>query len=151
MCHTLRCDNNLQCDTCAAVLSQTTEMFMAFLISTVALSLLLYTAAYAQSEPVVDIPTRPSVTQRFLFSAPANAKAAVILFAGGHGGLQIFPSGKLNWGGNNFVVRNRSLFAERPSRCEHRCSFGPAKQPLPRRISTKARACRRREGGHRLD
>lgn len=85
---------------------------MLFLISTIALSLLLDAAAYAQSERVVDLPTRPSVTQRFLFSAPTNAKAAVILFAGGHGGIQIFPGGKLNWGRNNFVVRNRSLFAE---------------------------------------
>ena len=100
---------------------------MAFLISTVALSLLLYTAAYAQSEPVVDIPTRPSVTQRFLFSTPDNAKAAVILFAGGHGGLQIFPSGKLRWGGNNFVVRNPVIVRRTGlGRCDHRCSFGPA-------------------------
>src|SRR5512145_2395568 len=37
----------------------------------------------AQSERVVDIPTRPNVTQRFLFSSPNNAKAAVILVAGG--------------------------------------------------------------------
>ena len=85
---------------------------MLLLIPTLGLSLLLGAAAYAQSERVLDIPTRPSVTQRFLFSAPTNAKAAVILFAGGHGGIQIFPSGKLNWGRNNFVVRNRSLFAE---------------------------------------
>jgi alpha/beta superfamily hydrolase len=62
---------------------------------------------------VVDIPTRPNVTQRFLFSSPRDAKAAVILFAGGHGGLQIASSGKLAWGANNFVVRNRGRFAER--------------------------------------
>ena len=67
----------------------------------------------AQSERVVDIPTRPNVTQRFLFSSPNNAKAAVILVAGGHGGLQILPSGKVRWGANNFVVRNRHLFANR--------------------------------------
>jgi hypothetical protein len=67
----------------------------------------------AQSERVVDIPIRPNVTQRFLFSSPSNAKAAVILMAGGHGGLQILPSGKVRWGANNFVVRNRGLFAER--------------------------------------
>lgn len=75
--------------------------------------LLGFDDAHSQSERVVDIPSRPGVTQRFLFSSPNNAKAAVILFAGGHGGLQIFPSGKLGWGGNNFVVRNRRLFAER--------------------------------------
>ena len=69
--------------------------------------------ADAQSERVVDIPTRSNVTQRFLFSSPSNAKAAVILIAGGHGGLQIFPSGKIKWGSENFVVRNRQLFAQR--------------------------------------
>ena len=74
---------------------------------------LVCSGAYAQSERVVDIPTRSNVTQRFLFSSPANAKAAVILIAGGHGGLQIAPSGKIRWGANNFVVRNRGLFAER--------------------------------------
>lgn len=68
---------------------------------------------HAQSERVVDIPTRAGVTQRVLFSAPSNAKAAVILLAGGHGGLQIAPSGKIGWGVNNFVVRNRGLFAQR--------------------------------------
>jgi dienelactone hydrolase len=85
---------------------------LSLFVSIVAVSLLACTAAYAQPERVVDLPTRPGVTQRFLFSASSNAKAAVILFAGGHGGLQILPTGKLGWGRNNFVVRNRSLFAE---------------------------------------
>jgi len=75
--------------------------------------LLIISSVYAQSERVVDIPTRTNVTQRLLFSSPSNAKAAVILIAGGHGGLQILPSGKLKWGANNFVVRNRGLFAQR--------------------------------------
>jgi hypothetical protein len=83
-----------------------------FLSSVVSVSLLSYTAAYTQPERVVDIPIRPAVTQRFLFSASMNAKAAVILFAGGHGGMQIFPSGKFSWGRRNFLVRNRSLFAD---------------------------------------
>ena len=86
---------------------------MVCLLLSVALGFLLVgSGAYAQSERVVDIPTRPNVTQRFLFSSPANAKAAVILIAGGHGGLQIFPGGKISWGANNFVVRNRRLFAD---------------------------------------
>src|SRR5688572_26180765 len=87
---------------------------MVCLLLSMALGLsLVGSGAYAQSERVVDIPTRPNVTQRFLFSSPANAKAAVILIAGGHGGLQIFPGGKIGWGANNFVVRNRRLFADR--------------------------------------
>jgi hypothetical protein len=44
---------------------------------------LIGTRADAQSERVVDIPTRSNVTQRFLFSSSSNAKAALILIAGG--------------------------------------------------------------------
>ncbi|WP_395070040.1 alpha/beta hydrolase [Paraburkholderia silvatlantica] len=67
--------------------------------------------AHAQSAPkVVDIPTRPGVTQRFLFIAPAAPKAVAILYAGGHGGLQLDPQGNFGWGANNFLVRSRMLF-----------------------------------------
>ncbi|MEM5424457.1 alpha/beta hydrolase [Paraburkholderia ferrariae] len=69
--------------------------------------------AHAQSAPkVVDIPTRPGVTQRFLFIAPAAPKAAAILYAGGHGGLQLDPQGNFGWGANNFLVRSRMLFVD---------------------------------------
>jgi dienelactone hydrolase len=64
------------------------------------------------SQKVVDIPTRPGVTQRFVYLAPESPKAAAILFAGGHGGLQIFPNGSFKWGEGNFMVRTRHLFAE---------------------------------------
>lgn len=70
-------------------------------------------AALAQSTPrVVDIPTRPGVTQRFVYIAPAQPKAAVILFAGGHGGLQIKDGGAFAWGNGNFLVRTRQQFAD---------------------------------------
>lgn len=69
-------------------------------------------AARAQvPEQVVDILTRPGVTQRFLYLAPAAPKAAVVLYAGGHGGLRIFPNGSMGWGAGNFVVRTRQDFA----------------------------------------
>jgi dienelactone hydrolase len=61
---------------------------------------------------VVDLPTRPGVTQRFLLLEPREPRAAVILFAGGHGGLQIADDGRLRWGAGNFLVRSRHLFAE---------------------------------------
>lgn len=61
---------------------------------------------------VVDIPTRPGVTQRFLYLAPASPKASVILFAGGHGGLQINAAGEPQWGGGNFLVRTRQHYAD---------------------------------------
>jgi alpha/beta superfamily hydrolase len=63
-------------------------------------------------ERVVDIPTRPGVTQRFLYLLPEKPKAAVILFAGGHGGLQIAEDGTIGWGKGNFLVRTRRLFAK---------------------------------------
>ncbi|WP_244108332.1 alpha/beta hydrolase [Burkholderia anthina] len=70
-------------------------------------------AAYAQSAPrVVDIPTRPDVTQRFLFIAPAAPKAVAILYAGGHGGLQLDASGGFGWGEGNFLVRTRMRFVD---------------------------------------
>jgi hypothetical protein len=61
---------------------------------------------------VVDIPTRPGVTQRFLYLAPERPQAAAILFAGGHGGLQLLPGGGMRWGAGNFLVRTREAFAE---------------------------------------
>jgi pimeloyl-ACP methyl ester carboxylesterase len=61
---------------------------------------------------VIDIPTRVGITQRFLYHAPPEPKAAVILYAGGHGGLQIADNGSLGWGSGNFLVRSRQLFAD---------------------------------------
>jgi len=72
-------------------------------------------AAFAQGEiaqRVVDIQTRPGVSQRMVVLAPQDPKAAVVLFAGGHGGLQVSPDGSFGWGANNFVVRTRQLFAD---------------------------------------
>jgi dienelactone hydrolase len=74
---------------------------------------LCVTHAQAQiAQRVVDLPTRPGVTQRMLVLSPQHPQAAVILFAGGHGGLQIGPSGSFDWGEGNFLVRTRRLFAE---------------------------------------
>jgi dienelactone hydrolase len=64
------------------------------------------------TEKVVDIPTRDGVTQRFLYLAPPSPKAAVVLFAGGHGGLQLQSNGAIMWGEGNFLVRTRHMFAE---------------------------------------
>ncbi len=75
---------------------------------------LAFAAALAQAQvpqKVVDIPTRAGVTQRMVVLAPKEPKAAAILFAGGHGGLQIAPDGSFGWGQGNFVVRTRELFA----------------------------------------
>jgi pimeloyl-ACP methyl ester carboxylesterase len=66
---------------------------------------------WAQTQRVVDIPTRPGVTQRMVVVESDKPKAAVVLFAGGHGGLQISSSGTFGWGAGNFLVRTRQLFA----------------------------------------
>ena len=65
------------------------------------------------SEKVIDIPTRPDVTQRFVYLTPEKPKAAVILFAGGHGGLRISPAGAFTWGQGNFLVRTRWQFVQK--------------------------------------
>ena len=61
---------------------------------------------------VIDIPTRPEITQRVLVITPPSPRAAVILFAGGHGGLQLTPDGDFGSGKGNFLVRSRQLFAD---------------------------------------
>ncbi|HEY3066436.1 MAG TPA: alpha/beta hydrolase [Methylomirabilota bacterium] len=66
----------------------------------------------AAAEQVVDVPTRAGVTERLLLLTTEQPKATVVLFAGGHGGLQIGGDGKLGWGGGNFLVRSRKLFAD---------------------------------------
>ncbi len=81
-------------------------------ITLVAVSIGFWSVAFGQvSERVVDIPTRPGVTQRFLFLTPEKPKASVILFAGGDGGLEISQNGSIRFLKDNFLVRTRQLFA----------------------------------------
>jgi hypothetical protein len=77
----------------------------------VALFALLSSGHAQTTQQVVDIPTRSGVTQRMIVLSPPEPKAAVILFAGGHGGLQVFANGSMKWGEGNFLVRTRQLFA----------------------------------------
>src|SRR4051812_14891045 len=70
-------------------------------------------ACFAQEPPkVIDIPTRPGVTQRLLVLAPAAPKAAIVLLTGGHGGMGIFPNGSMQRGEGNFLIRSRQAFAD---------------------------------------
>lgn len=69
--------------------------------------------AHAQTAPrVVDIPSRPGVTQRVLVLAPPEPKAVAILFTGGNGILQIADKGELGQGKGNFLIRSRQLFVD---------------------------------------
>lgn len=74
---------------------------------------LLFPTLGLGAERVVDIPTRPGVTQRMLVITPEHPKASVVLFAGGHGGLRIADDGTIRWGKRNFLVRTRQMFADR--------------------------------------
>ena len=79
----------------------------------VLLYLCLFAAApFAAAQKVVDVPTRPGVTQRFLLITPPSPRAAVALFAGGDGGLQIGDTGDIGGLKGNFLVRTRQLFAD---------------------------------------
>jgi len=84
---------------------------VAFGITTL-VAVLVAVAAWAQPPRVVDLPTRPGVTQRMLVLGQTDAKAALVLFAGGHGGLQLASDGGFGWGAGNFLIRSRELFAE---------------------------------------
>lgn len=82
-------------------------------IAMLATLLCMATSALAQTAPrTVDIPTRPGVMQRLLLLPVQDAKAVVVLFAGGGGLLRIAPDGAIGVGGGNFLVRSRQLFAE---------------------------------------
>lgn len=88
-------------------------MFRAVKIWACMLFISLATHAYSQiAEKVIDIPTRPGVSQRMVVLPTKNPQASVILFAGGHGGLQISPDGSFKWGEGNFLVRTRQIFAD---------------------------------------
>ena len=88
-------------------------MCAAFNRALAALAVFVASASLAQvGERVIDVPTRTGVTQRLILLEPAGAKAVVILYAGGNGGLQISREEAIGWGKGNFLVRTRQLFAE---------------------------------------
>jgi dienelactone hydrolase len=75
--------------------------------------ILLAFALFADVVPrVIDIPTRSGVSERLLILSPENPKATVVLFAGGHGGIQLSSEGKFGWGEGNFLMRTRELFVK---------------------------------------
>ncbi len=75
-------------------------------------TLLIPISAHAQSTRTVDLPTRSGVTQRIMVITPDKPKAAVILFAGGDGGLTLEADGRIPRLAGNFLVRSRQLFVE---------------------------------------
>src|SRR5262245_48051101 len=70
-------------------------------------------AALAQTDQVVDVPTRPGQRMRLLVLKPAGtAEASVILLAGGHGNLRLGKTGSTGWGKGNQLVRTRAAYAQ---------------------------------------
>lgn len=76
------------------------------------LILLAFTLFADVSPRVIDIPTRSGVSERLLILSAENPKAVVVLFAGGHGGIQLSSEGKFGWGEGNFLMRTRELFVK---------------------------------------
>lgn len=76
------------------------------------LAMVLFFSIMAWCANVVDIPSRQGVSERILTLTPSNPKAVAVLFAGGHGGLQIKEDGSFGWGEGNFLIRSRELFAK---------------------------------------
>ena len=77
-----------------------------------ALLLALWIAgAAAQPVQVVDLPTRPGVTERMLVLVPAQPTATVLLLTGGSGHVAIRDDGTLPRA-ENFLVRTRELFEQ---------------------------------------
>lgn len=85
---------------------------LAGLLLATACAATLPAAAQAPASEVLDVPTRPGVTNRVLLVAPPAPRAVALLYAGGHGGLQIAADGEIRWGETNFVVRTRRQFAD---------------------------------------
>jgi pimeloyl-ACP methyl ester carboxylesterase len=67
--------------------------------------------AVAQPASLVTLQTPRGVKQRYLLITPPQPKAAVVLFAGGHGALGLKSATDMTWGKGNFLVRSRELFA----------------------------------------
>jgi hypothetical protein len=78
----------------------------------VGIALLLAAAApaSAQSESVIEVPSRGQ-SVRALMIHPANPVGSVILLAGGHGKLDLTPAGAIGWGAGNQLVRTRRSYA----------------------------------------
>lgn len=65
----------------------------------------------AAADEVMDVPTRDGVTVRLALTIPASPSAVAVLFAGGHGTLEIGDDGTIARDGNA-LIRRRQAFAD---------------------------------------
>jgi len=75
------------------------------------LAMALGFASVASAADTWELQTRPGVTQPVLVEAPSQPKAAVILFAGGNGGV-LFAGDEPTTYRANFLVRSRAEFVK---------------------------------------
>ena len=95
--------------------------------------------ALAQEAQIIDLPTRPGVTDRILVMAPAAPTASVVLISGGAGNVDIAGNGYIRHEGN-FLVRSRALDASSeidqamppPRRAGHTVEAIVDKRPIER-------------------
>lgn len=67
--------------------------------------------AEAQTASLQTVSTPRGAKQSFILIKPEKPVAAVILFAGGHGGLGLSGPASMAWGAGNFLVRTHTQFA----------------------------------------
>src|SRR5688572_6408504 len=81
----------------------------------IGLSLMLFAwlvqPSLADDAKLISVKTPRGATQKFIFIKPEKPVAAVILFAGGKGALQLKSATDMGWGKGNFLVRTREMFA----------------------------------------
>jgi predicted esterase len=66
----------------------------------------------ARGAEIIELPTRPGVTLRASLQVPQQPRAALLLFAGGNGGVSFAPDGTPASFKGNFLVRSRGLFVD---------------------------------------
>ena len=80
-----------------------------------AVGFVIFGCVTAQAAPasLVSVASPRGAKVSFILIKPENPVAAVILFAGGHGGLGLKSASTMAWGAGNFLVRMRDAFADR--------------------------------------
>lgn len=68
------------------------------------------TSLVSSAEELVKLSTRDGITQSFLLSTVEQPQGSLVLFAGGHGRIELHNDGRIRWGKNNFLVRSRDYF-----------------------------------------
>jgi pimeloyl-ACP methyl ester carboxylesterase len=90
------------------------SLFRLFLLSAICLLISAQASADISTKELVELESRPGVTQQFILLSPEQPAASIILIGGGPGNYGMYesfgsPSAK---NGKNFLVRTRENFAK---------------------------------------